>query len=179
MTGIGPEPRHARLAAIQADRRAGDRIAVAMDELLIDARLMRRVGARLLTRGVSRSAGSTCVAIAHELGSGANALSTRIYRAGGASIRCFRREIILARLAAIVEQPRIPWPIAAEVLGAPRTQTLLGLVRQQTGMSPGLWRESASGAAQLTLFRSFLVMNAVAWSAVVPPGAFVRGGMRS
>ena len=169
-------PRRALHDARAADGLARDHLAAAIDELLPHAPLMRSVGARLLTRAIARSDGSTCVAIAHELGSGANALSTRIYRAGGASIRQLRREMIVTRLAAILEDPGLPWPLVAEVLGVPRTGTLLDLVRNGTNLPAGLWRERIRFASQLEQFRHFLRANADAWSRLPLPGARLTGG---
>lgn len=164
-------PRRALDEARAADGRARDHLAAALDELLPGAPLMRTVGARLLTRAVAKSDGANVVAIARELGSEANALSTRIYRAGGASIRELRREMIVTRLAAIVEDPGLPWPLVAELLGVPRAQTLLDLIRSGTNLPAGLWRERIRFAAQLEQFRRFLRANAAAWSRLPRPGA--------
>ena len=169
-------PRRALHDARAADGLARDHLAAAIDELLPHAPLMRSVGARLLTRAIARSDGANVVAIARELGSGANALSTRIYRAGGASIRQLRREMIVTRLAAIVEEPGLPWPLVAELLGVPRTGTLLDLVRNGTNLPVGLWRERIRFASQLEHFRRFLTANAVAWATLPLPGARVIRG---
>lgn len=96
-------------AARAADALARDRIAIAMDELLAAAPVMRTIGTRLLMRPVSRGARCTAEAIARELRIPERTLGSRIYRAGGASIRRFRGEIILTRLAAIVEPEHVAW----------------------------------------------------------------------
>jgi hypothetical protein len=151
-------------AARTADVRMRDRIAVALDELLGDANLMRAIGARLLSRPVSRGAGSTVIAIARELHTHPVTLSRRVFRAGGASIRFFRREMIIVRVAAIVAPSGVPWPVAAEILGTPRTQQLLGLIRMHTGLAPGLWRDRSDPEKQFIRFRKFLTANARPWS---------------
>jgi hypothetical protein len=169
-------PRRALHDARAADGLARDHLAAAIDELLPHAPLMRSIGARLLTRAIARSDGSTVVAIAAAVRMPMNALSTRIYRAGGASIRQLRREMIVTRLAAMVEDPRLPWPLLAEVLGVPRTGTLLDLVRNGTNLPVGLWRERIRFASQLEQFRRFLTANAGAWATLPLPGARLTGG---
>ena len=96
------------------------------------------------------------VAIAASVGMPVKTLTSRIQRAGGASIRQFRRQIILVRLAAIVEDPGVPWSQLAELLGVPRTHTLITLVRSCTNLPAGLWRERIRGEWQFQRFRAFL-----------------------
>jgi hypothetical protein len=154
-------------AAHAADRRAGDRLAAALDEPQPGAPLMCTVGARLLTRAVANSDHSTAIAIASELQLKVQTLTSWIQRAGGVSIRQFRRERIVARLAAIAEEPGVPWPIAAEILGAPRTHTVLSIVRSTTNLPAGLWRARIRAESQLQHFRSFLRSNATHASSLV------------
>jgi hypothetical protein len=158
-------------AARAADRRARDRLAAAIDELLPSAPLMRTIGARLLTRAVARSDGSTVAAIAGELQLNAQTLTSWIRRAGGASIRQFRSELIVVRLAALLEEPGLPWPLLAELLGIPRTHSLLELVHSCTNLPAGLWRERIRAEWQLERFRRFLRANAAAWSRLPAPHA--------
>ena len=106
-------PSRALEAACAADRRACDRLAAALDQLLPHAALLRTIGVRLLTRPISRSEGSTVVAIARELNVRVHTLTPRIYRAAGASIQRLRREMIVVRLAAIAEAPGLCWPLVA------------------------------------------------------------------
>jgi hypothetical protein len=171
-----PVPRAELVEARAADIRARDRIAVAIDELLPGAPLMRMIGARLLVRPLSRSSSSTAVAIAREFHVNNRTLRSRIQRAGGSSIKLFRQEIIMARLAAIVECSRIAWPFAAEILGAPRTHQLLGIVRRRGNLPPGLWRKRVTADAQLQRLQLFLAANAAAWSELPPP-AQIRWAM--
>jgi AraC-like DNA-binding protein len=153
----------------EADTRARDRIAHNIDAQLAAAPLMRVVGARLLTRSLARSARSTESAIAVELHYRRTTLRSLIHRAGGASIHRFRDELALARLAAIVEHSRIAWPFAAEILGAPRTGTLLAMVLRRTGLPGGLWRKRATAHSQMQAFIQFLISNAEAWAALPLP----------
>lgn len=161
--------RRALEAARAADRRARDRLAAALDELLPHAPLMRTVGARLLTREVARSEGSTVAAIAAELRLPVQTLDSLIRRAGGASIRQFRRELIVARLAALVEGPGLTWSVITELLGIPRTHSLLDLVRGSTNLPAPLWRARIHAEWQLERFRRFIASNASAWSRLPPP----------
>lgn len=167
-------PRCPLEAARAADRRACDQLAAALDELLSHAPLVRTIGSRLLTREISRSADSTAVSIAGELGMNVRTLNSRIERAGGASIRQLRRELIVARLAALVEDPALPWSVITELLGVPRTHTILGLVDSGTNLPAPLWRERIRAEWQLERCRRFLAANAAAWSRLPPPERTAR-----
>ncbi|MFI5244616.1 MAG: hypothetical protein ACHQQR_05270 [Gemmatimonadales bacterium] len=175
MNTTAPVPRREFLDAHAADVRARDRIAQTLDTLLAEAPLMRFVGARLLTRSLARSAHSTATAIASEIHVPRGTLQSQILRSGGASIKRFRQELVLARLAAIVERSRLPWPIAAEILGAPRTERLLGIVRANSKLPPGLWRQRVTWEVQLRKLQHFLNANARAWSTLPNPQALARG----
>jgi hypothetical protein len=102
---------------------------------------MRTAGARLLTRAVARSDRSTAIAIASQLQLKVQTLTSWIQRSGGASIRQIRRELIVARLAALVEDPALSWPVITRLLGIPRTHSLLDLVHRWTNLPASLWRE--------------------------------------
>jgi hypothetical protein len=177
VTIVAAAPRCALDAARAADLRARDRMAAAIDEHLARAPLMRAIAARLLTRAISRSDASTVVAIAADVRMRRTTLDVRIQRAGGASIRRLRREMIVVRVAAIVETSRLPWPVIAELLGTPRAHTLLHLVVGITNLPPSLWRERIRVDAQLEYFRRFLTANAAAWSQLAQPGARLFGAL--
>jgi AraC-like DNA-binding protein len=157
------------LEAREADSRARDRIARAIDQLLAEAPFMRFVGARLLTRPLARSSRSTAQAIAAELRLHRSTLQRRIRSTGGESLKRFRDELFLVRLAGIMEHSRIPWPCAAEVLGAPRAEPLFAIIRSRAELPPGLWRQRVTANAQLFAFMRFLAANAPAWATLPAP----------